>query len=86
MAHKPLEFVFGAEPPAGFGGQGCSEPAGGLAVRGLVQYVLDRRPDLAGARPLADPNAGTQAQDARCCPSDHCQAACRPPGRQRPAL
>jgi hypothetical protein len=35
-AQKPLGFVFGAGPPPGFGGQGRSEPAGGLAVRGLV--------------------------------------------------
>ena len=36
LAQKPLDFVFGAGPPPGFGGQGRSEPAGGLAVRGLV--------------------------------------------------
>lgn len=36
LAQKPLDFVFGAGPLPGFGGQGRSEPAGGLAVRGLV--------------------------------------------------
>jgi hypothetical protein len=36
LAQKPLDFVFGAGPLPGFGGQDRSEPAGGLAVRGLV--------------------------------------------------
>ena len=36
LAQKLLDLVFGAGPPPGFGGQGRSEPAGGLAVRGLV--------------------------------------------------
>jgi hypothetical protein len=36
LAQKPLDLVFGAGPLPGFGGQGRSEPAGGLAVRGLV--------------------------------------------------